>query len=334
MLDTETDRSHPPLSPLLGVDIGSPRTHDNLAVFPLLAPDLVGFPYVLLTDALAEETLHITEVGSGSVPDLMASNAGDADVLILDGEQLIGAKQNRITNRTILLGARTETQIPVSCMEQGRWHFETDRFRSRPKPRHAPSRVRRKAREAETLFAAAPDRAGIDVMQAAQRDVWTEVAALGSSLGAHSATGAMDEFYDRHAESLESWIARFPCAEGQVGLLALIGGRPLGVDVVGSPELYARLHERILGGYCMDALSWRGRADAHRDIGAPGADANDGPDLSAAADHFLAEVGSAARGLAPTAGKGTYRLLSGAAIGAELAEGERLVHLSAFPGAE
>ena len=40
MLDTETDRSHPPLSPLLGVDIGSPRTHDNLAVFPLLAPDL------------------------------------------------------------------------------------------------------------------------------------------------------------------------------------------------------------------------------------------------------------------------------------------------------
>jgi hypothetical protein len=186
----------------------------------------------------------------------------------------------------------------------------------------------------ETLFAAAPDRAGIDVMQAAQRDVWTEVAALGSSLGVHSATGAMDEFYDRHAESLESWIARFPCAEGQVGLLALIGGRPLGVDVVGSPELYARLHERILGGYCMDALSWRGRADAHRDIGAPGADANDGPDLSAAADHFLAEVGSAARGVAPTAGKGTYRLLSGAAIGAELAEGERLVHLSAFPGAE
>ena len=89
----------------------------------------------------------------------------------------------------------------------------------------------------ETLFAAAPDRAGIDVMRAAQRDVWTEVAALGSSLGAHSATGAMDEFYDRHAESLEDWIARFPCAEGQVGLLALIGGRPLGVDVVGSPEL-------------------------------------------------------------------------------------------------
>ena len=334
MLDTETDRSHPPLSPLLGVDSGSPRTHDNLAVFPLLAPDLAGFPYVLLTDALAEETLHITEVGSGSVPDLMASNAGDADVLILDGEQLIGAKQNRITNRTILLGARTETQIPVSCMEQGRWHFESDRFRSRPKPRHAPSGVRRKAREVETHFAAAPDRAGIDVMRAAQRDVWTEVAALGSSLGVHSATGAMDEFYDRHAESLEDWIARFPCAEGQVGLLALLGGRPLGVDVVGSPELYARLHERILGGYCMDALSWRGRGGVRRDTGGPGADANDGPDLSAVADRFLAEVGSAARGVAPTAGKGTYRLLSGAAIGAELAEGERLVHLSAFPGAE
>ena len=334
MLDTETDRPHAPLSPLLRVDLGPPRTHESLAVFPLLAPDVAGFPYVLLTDALTKETLRITEVGSGSVPDLLASNEGDADVLILDGEQLIGAKQNRITNRTILLGAHTETKIPVSCMEQGRWRFETDRFRSRPKPRHAPSGVRRKAREAEIAFAAAPARAGIGALAAAQGPVWSAVGALGSSLGVHSRTGAMDEVYDRHAETLEDWIARFPCAEGQVGLLALLDGRPLGVDVVGSPEFYARLHERILGGYCMDALSWRGRADAHRGIDGPAADANHGPDLLAAADRFLAEVGSAARGVAPTAGKGTYRLLSGAAIGAELADADRLVHLSAFPGAE
>ena len=334
MLDTGTAGPHARLSPLLAVEIGSPSTHEILAVCPQLASDLAGFPVVLLTDALAEEPLRITEVGSGSVPDLLASNAGDTDVLILDGEQLIGAKQNRITNRTILLEARTETQIPVSCMEQGRWHFETDRFRPRPKPRHAPSAVRRKAREVETVFAAAPDRAGVHVLQAAQMNVWGAVADFGYSLGVHSDTGAMDEIYDRHAENLEDWIARFPCAEGQVGLLALLGGRPLGVDVVGSPEIYARLHERILGGYCMDALSWLRLANLRKETGGAGADVEDGSDHSAVAERFLAEVGSAARGVAPTVGKGTYRLLSGDAIGAELIDDGRLLHLSAFPGAE
>jgi len=313
------------LTPLLSVAPGSSQRHENLTIFPLTSAPQPDLPYLLLGDALGSGVVSIGELGSGSVPSLVASNKGEVDVLIFDGEQLIGAKQNRITNRTIILEAITETVIPVSCMEQGRWGHATDEFRSRPKPRHAPCRVRRKAREVEAALAGSPMQASASMLHQAQGAVWHEIREVGVSLGVSSDTGAMDEIYDRHTESLDEWIAHFPIEDGQVGLLAFLGNRPLGMDVVGSGSLYARLHERFLGGYCMDALAAR-----------PGRKQQNGGPSPAAAARFLSRVGSATRGKAPTVGAGTYRLLSGPAIGAELAavvdHAERLVHLSAFPG--
>jgi len=326
----DTVRSRQPLTRLLDVSPGEPVRRENLTIIPLIAEPQPDLPYLLLGDALDLGVVSIGEVGSGSVPSLVASNLGEVTVLILDGEQLIGAKQNRITNRTIILEAKTETVIPVSCMEQGRWHDVSNEFRERPKPRHAPPRVRRKAREVEAAFATAPSRASASVLHQAQGRVWNEIAHMSLDMGVDSDTGAMDEIYDRHTESVDDWIASFPRSEDQVGLLAYLGRRPLGLDVVGSQALHHRLHERFLGGYVMDALARRQRDEAK----ASGAHPNGiNPE---SAHRFLSIVGSAPRGKAPTVGKGIYHLLSGRAIGAEcsdVVEGtECLVHLSAFPG--
>jgi hypothetical protein len=330
MSEANTNPSPRPLSRLLEVTPGEGLRHENLTIFPLIAEPQPELPYLLLGDALDLGFVSIGEMGSGSVPSLVATNRGDVDVLILDGEQLIGAKQNRITNRTIILQAKTETVIPVSCMEQGRWHHVSPEFRSSPKPRHAPPRVRRQAREVEAAYAANPSRAGVSVLHAAQSAVWREIAEVGVGMGVHSDTGAMDEIYDHHSESVDDWIASFPCREDQVGLLAFLGRRPLGLDLVGNQALHARLHERFLGGYVIDALArrrpTRGKASVarHTEI------------KPEATLRFLSAVGRARRGAAPTVGKGAYHMLSGRAIGAELSDiveyGERLVHLSAFPG--
>ena len=40
----------------------------------------------------------------------------------------IGAKQNRVANLTLLISAATTTTIPVSCVEQDRWSFQSDEF--------------------------------------------------------------------------------------------------------------------------------------------------------------------------------------------------------------
>ena len=65
---------------------------------------------------------------AGSVPELLAHNPLDASVLLYDGEELIGAKQNRILNVTVLVAAASETRIPVSCVEEGRWRARSRHF--------------------------------------------------------------------------------------------------------------------------------------------------------------------------------------------------------------
>jgi hypothetical protein len=309
------------------ISAGAPRSYRGLTVFPLISEPRSPLPYDLLLDAIGEGSLKIREVRSGTVPNLLAHNVGTTDVLILDGEQLIGARQNRITNRSILLAAGAKTEIPVSCMEQGRWHFTSEEFAPAPKARHAPTNVRRHAKFAEMEVAVATGRGRRDSAAMAQGQVWNSISELSDRLGGRSDTGAMDEVYDHLDTDLESWLAHFPSEPGQVGLLAFLGSRPLAIDALGCSELWARVHRRFLGGYVMDALAWQGGATA-------GSTALDTPDEHAA-EIFLAAVAGARRIESDTVGSGTYRVLAGAAIGGELiVDGvgdPRLVHLSAFP---
>jgi hypothetical protein len=235
---------------------------------------------------------------------------------VMDGEQLIGARQNRMTNRSILLPAHDKVRIPVSCMEQGRWHFDSEEFV--PTPSSSPARVRRQAREVEADRAAEGAPVPQEALADAQGRVWGAIAEHASFLGTVSETGALDHLYDTHAADLDRWAREFPPVEGQVGLLAFLGDRPLGMDVIGGTNLYRRLHSRLLRGYVMDALGSRRRGASP-------------PALEA--QRFLDRLQAVRRVPSPTVGRGEYRVLTGEAIGGELLDGPRLVHLSAFPRA-
>ncbi len=71
----------------------------------------------------------ITEVSQGGqVPNLKFTNLADGAVLLVEGEELIGAKQNRVLNTTILVRPKSELNIPVSCTEAGRWSYNSPTF--------------------------------------------------------------------------------------------------------------------------------------------------------------------------------------------------------------
>ena len=113
--------------------LGSPQQHQSLSVFPLFANANMAssMNYMLLDAALATEAFKITEISeSGTVPLLAAQNDLDQPVFLLDGDELVGAKQNRVLNLSMMLAPKSLTQIPVSCVEAGRWNRRSAKFAS------------------------------------------------------------------------------------------------------------------------------------------------------------------------------------------------------------
>ncbi len=120
---------HKPINDYVAkLQISTKQSYKNLSMYPLICPDNIELDYLLLDEALAGSVLDIVEVNQGgSVPDLKVVNKAGKMVLLLDGEELVGAKQNRIINTTILIAANSTTTIPVSCVEQGRWSYRSNK---------------------------------------------------------------------------------------------------------------------------------------------------------------------------------------------------------------
>ena len=109
--------------------LAEPTTHGGLTIFPLTSGLDSDLGYLLLEEGLRKGLVTIREVSEGgSVPELTVENRADLPLLIVDGEELVGAKQNRVANLTMLLPAKKTTIIPVSCVEAGRWSYSRPDF--------------------------------------------------------------------------------------------------------------------------------------------------------------------------------------------------------------
>src|SRR5260370_40944312 len=112
-----------------GIRVGNPIRHESLTVFPLFAEPNGQVDYLLSDEALQAGSVRVQEVSEGgSVPDLLVENSGDIRVLLLEGEELVGAQQNRILNTSVLLRARIKIKIPVSCVAPARLAYKSRQF--------------------------------------------------------------------------------------------------------------------------------------------------------------------------------------------------------------
>ena len=130
------------------IQLGDPVEHRGVVIAPLFPRTDPRAEYLTLDEAIPLG-FHVTELdAAGSVPELLAKNPLDSNVLLYDGEELLGAKQNRILNVTVLVPARSESKIPVSCVEEGRWHARSAHFAPSTRTRTARRRFARRDRAA------------------------------------------------------------------------------------------------------------------------------------------------------------------------------------------
>ncbi len=241
------------------VRIAEPARHAALTVFPLFTETQAGVDYLLADEAIAAGAVTVEEVSeSGSVPSLLVDNRADSPVLFLEGEELRGAKQNRVLNTSLLVAANSKTTIPVSCVEQGRWRHLSRQFVSGS---HSSSKLRHILKK--TVSRSAREGQG---HTSDQGEVWKEVSRQMGSLGSHSLTGAMADTYDSFQGRLAEFRDKLKYPEGASGLAAAVGGKIVSVDLFDRPATCHKVWDRLLEGVVMDALE-AGEAEATPDAG-------------------------------------------------------------------
>lgn len=290
--------------------VGKAQTYKNLTMYPLLGASY-GPRYITLDEALSSKKAEVLEKGSGEVPKLVFSNKSADRILLMDGEELIGAKQNRILNTSILIGPRKVAEIPVSCVEAGRWTSVSPTFKSGGTQLF--SSARQSNNENVTINLNRNAKAGA---VSNQSKVWDDVAEKRAKLHVTGSSSAMHDAYVQKSGSVESYARAFKAVEGQVGCVFAINGRIVGADIFSSQSALKKLMPKIAKSYSLDAISVQG---------SPAKGSTD------SAERFLLWGKNAGMKSMPTVGEGRdVRLLSSTVSGAALVAEGAAIHISLF----
>jgi hypothetical protein len=297
--------------------LGKPKTFRNLTIFPVFGKVIVP-DYVTLDEALTNKFAKVTEVSEGgSVPDLKFINDSDYPVFLMEGEELIGAKQNRTLNLSILISAKKAVSIPVSCVERGRWARHSVDFSAAPRAQYAEGRARKMAQVSASLQSTG-------TRYSNQGAVWQDIDEKFHRLKATSRTSAMADIFEQHSAGLEEYVRSLPPEEGQVGAVFTIEGKVSGFELFDSPDTLRKLWPKLMRSYGLDALDRAGAAGEKGRDPTPDAGRDD-------VEAFLQRISGGEAKQYPGVGEGEDIRLSNIGLtGAALAARGRVIHLSAF----
>lgn len=289
--------------------VGDPLRHDVLTVFPLFGPAAGEADYRLSEVALADESVSVEELSEGgSVPELAVMNGGDLRVLFLEGEQLVGAKQNRVLNTSILVPAHSRLTIPVSCVEAGRWGYRSRKFGASESS--SPRRLRYALRRSVNRSLERNEGYRSD-----QGAVWDQVALMDAELEVGSPTRAMEDSFQAYSDRIQDHLTPLSYVDGATGLAIAVGDSVSAIEAFDQPATCRSRWDRLLSAAVLEAMT--------TDV-PPSAPAIED------AEQLLASASALPWAPVETVGEGqAYRAESPEGeLGAVLSLGDRVVHWS------
>ena len=237
-------------APALGEDedfyarlsVGEAAVYGNLAFYPVYLPgggEKLG-DVLTMAEAVEAGKFKIAELEEGaSVNTLEVRNDTAKYVILLAGEMVRGAKQDRIISFDVVVPPRGKVGVDAFCVEAGRWtevskHFEYEK-------EIAPAGVRAAAQGKQN-----------------QSEVWAEVSKVNAERGAVTGTDALTASYDDPAfqadvEKYEKALKGLAKNKEVVGVIVVAEGKVKAGDVFANHDLFAAVWPRLLTSYAMDA---------------------------------------------------------------------------------
>lgn len=243
--------------------VGRPITRQGVSFFPVYLPEN-SLPEISTGQ---KSRLTIEELEDSTVPLLKATNGTALPVLIPEGEQLLGGLQDRVLNVSVLVDASVTVDIPVSCIESGRWGsrrgFEHGRV-------YAPRRTRRTK---NASVARSVQREGLS--RSDQGAVWNsiddELAMMAVASDTRAVRDAEQYLRADHGRALAAdEMAQLGPLPGQCGIVVTHGTRVVAMDIFGNHRLLAPHWNGLIRSYLMENPSSRGYPSATRALWALG----------------------------------------------------------------
>jgi hypothetical protein len=279
----------------------------EVRIIPLRLQRMASLEYLTLEDSAAATLLTVEETStSGSVPELQVRNRTNSRVLIPEGSTLVGAKQNRVVNLSIMIAPESVTLIPVSCVERGRWRFLTPQFAAGG---FAGSPLRAQMCKDATVSLKTIGKVHVD-----QGEVWRHVDDMLEGAEVCSPTAAYHALYEKWQPEFVDCEARLRLPENACGAAVEIDGLLVAVDLFDKPSTLHKLWPKLIRSYLLAVLGSRVPQGKKIDVSA-----------------FLARVlSSPGESYNPVGVGTTIRFTHPEAVGAALMCEDQLVHLSVF----
>lgn len=231
------------------------QKHKSLSVVQLLTAQQNSIDYISGPAAIKEDLIQVREVSeSGSVNNLFVFNLSNKFVFFMDGDILMGAKQNRVLNTSVLLAPNSKTTLPVSCVEQGRWSKISDKFDN------TDNIIPLKIRAGKSR--AVKDNLGVSGKHMAdQSEVWNEVENYQMSFRVKSPTMNLNEVYDKNKDSFDSFVKNFQLNQDANGLAIFNEKKLLNIDVFNRTDIYQEYFPKILRSAAMEISLLKDKAN-------------------------------------------------------------------------
>lgn len=221
--------------------------------------------YKVLSEVIEEERFRVSEKkpygrfdDMGAVNALTVQNKTEAPVFLMEGEVIQGGNQDRVIAEDAIIAARNIQDIPVFCVEHGRWTYRGDK---------ALNEGDKKIFAFRGYYNVASGKVRRSVASGSQQAVWDQVADIRTQYSVEGSTKAYadletnEDFVNDRVAYERFFDGKLANNEEIVGFIAVSGNKILGADVFGHPDLLNRQFPALLSSYATDALTDGSSAD-------------------------------------------------------------------------
>ena len=244
----------------LNFNVSEPVEKNNITTFFLSSIEKNNNKYLSFSEAIAKNQVQISEVNKkGLVTKLSVSNKSSDNIIILNGELIIGTqiRQDRIVDSTVLIPGYATVLINTFCGEQYRWS----------------PRLSNKISTSESLYFSsgrANNAADINNKLNKQCRIWSEISEKISDFNVKSFTNSVDQIYKKKKVNVEEIVNFFKIPSEAVGVALGINNQLVNIDIFSNNCMLQIYLPKIIRSIALDSFkkiskkSYLKKKDVHR----------------------------------------------------------------------